>query len=145
MAAPAQASAAGTGTGTRVQSRILPPDEWEKLRSFPPFDQQGLPSPDFLEIAVVEVDGQVVAFWCMFTAPHLEPLWIQPEYRQHAGVARSLWTTVRQRLIAGQIPYAFSLIGDADFKENLPLAARLGFEAMPATPLFLDVATSKEW
>ena len=39
---------------------------------------------------VVEVDGRIVAYWMIWKALHLEPLWIHPDHRGNAGIGRAL-------------------------------------------------------
>lgn len=73
-----------------MRTRILAPDEWDRLEGteLPPL----LPyiSPDNAAMVVVEDEGKVVASLAVLRASHLEGLWISPDKRGNAGVARAL-------------------------------------------------------
>jgi hypothetical protein len=73
-----------------LRTRILPPEEWDRLKEteLPPL----LPyiSPDNAAMVVVEDGDKVVASLAVLRATHLEGLWIDPERRGNAGVARAL-------------------------------------------------------
>lgn len=42
-------------------------------------------------VVVVEQGSQIVACWALMRVWHLEGLWVHPEHRKRAGVARRLW------------------------------------------------------
>lgn len=70
-------------------ARILPPDEWSKLDTgFPPIGTTLRPEDS--QVIVIEDEGKIVASVGTFRVTHFESLWIHPEYRGNAGVARRL-------------------------------------------------------
>ena len=79
-----------------MTSRILPPDEWEKLAGteaealWPHLD------PDNSRVLVVEDGDRIVATWTALRVVHLECVWIDPEYRGAFGVVKRLLRGVRE-------------------------------------------------
>ena len=72
----------------KYQSRILPPEEFHKLAGLPL--HASVAGTEAL-VAVVEDDsGQVVATWAAITALHLEGLFVTPDCRHVAPVAKRL-------------------------------------------------------
>ena len=86
----------GGDATARLTTRVLPPDEWQRL---PEADLPALlayVAPEDVQVMVVEDRGQIVGCWAVLRMTHVEGLWIAPEYRGHVGVARRLLTaTVR--------------------------------------------------
>jgi ribosomal protein S18 acetylase RimI-like enzyme len=119
--------------------RDLPAEEWEKLRAFEPWATQGLPSEEHSRIIVAEQGGAIIAYWGIFTAIHVEPLWIHPDHRRRPGLVRRLWGSVVATLQGAGIRTAFACIADADAAQNVPLALRRGFERMPGDLYFVHV------
>lgn len=108
------------------------------MLAFQPFDTQGLPPPETTRIIVAELDGPgtpIIAYWCVFTAIHVEPVWIHPDHRGRAGLVRALWRTIRG-VLNGQS--AFACIFDADAPRSAPLARKLGMEKLPGDLYFLS-------
>lgn len=129
----------------KVTSRVLPPEEWEKLQRFEPWATYGLPSPDYHEFVVVEAgDGRILGYWCLHNAVHLEPLYLEPDARQKVAVVKELWKGVLGRLREAGVQSAHAIVGDRDVATNLPLATKLGFQVVPGQPLFLDLSQVKE-
>lgn len=93
---------------------------------------------------MVEEGGQILGYWCLYNAVHLEPLYLDPEARHRHGVVRALWGGVLGRMRELGITAAHATVGDADLATNLPLATKLGFQVIPGTALFLDVTGAKE-
>jgi len=90
---------------TAPVSRVLDPAEWaEKLvgTSLEPFIDRL--KPGVTDVVVVEVDGQVVACWAAMSMIHVEGLWVAEDFRGHAGVARSLISTMAEQLKAQGVP-----------------------------------------
>jgi len=85
------------GTPPSVVIRVLPPEEWDRLRTFPDF-LGGLPDPSHWRIIVAEDAGQILAYNCLYEAVHAEPLWIRPDHRHHAHLFRDLWRVTKQTL-----------------------------------------------
>lgn len=72
-----------------MKERLLNRTEWDKLKD------TGFPEivdvcPGNSEIAVVEDGDRIVAVLGVVVMTHFEGLWIDPEYRGNAGVARRL-------------------------------------------------------
>lgn len=135
-----------------IRSFLLPPAEIERLR------EAGGPlaevSPEQLQtaagrgaVAVVEVDGQIVAYWVVFYALHAEPLWVTPEQRKHPGVLRSLMETTRELIKDADEPVSFAIVGQEDLALHGVDPARLGFTRVPGDLYYLvmpGVDTPKE-
>ncbi len=125
-----------------MQSYILPPEQLERLREAggPLADRETYPTLDTLKdmaVAVVEVDGQIVAYWVTWYALHAEPLYIAEPARKHPAVARLLIEQVRDVLARSGELSAFATIEE----ENLPVvgayAGRLGFHRAPGALFYL--------
>lgn len=70
--------------------RILPTGEYERL----PDDFRAVvlaaPVGDVQVIVVERYDGEIVAHWAMVRIPHVEGVWIAPDYRKQPAVVRHL-------------------------------------------------------
>lgn len=123
-----ESSAATQVTSPTV--RVLPPEDWERLRDFEPFNLGGLPDPAAWRIIVAEqggVGGPIVAFVCLWGAIHCEPAWFDPAVRHHPKLFLGLWSEARRVLteeIGAQM--VFSTIDD-DKPELQALWERFGF------------------
>lgn len=107
--------------------RLLPQDEWHRLYSVPPFSegiQVSLSQHDSVIVAEDE-RGQIVGYWLMFYAMHVEPMWIAPAYRGRVGIIRRLWGAVQDRLRDLGLDLAFALINPGN--PAVDYAKRLGF------------------
>lgn len=92
-------------------ARLLPPEEWEKLRGFP-FAANGLPSPESGFVIVSETaDGQIVGIWSCLLQPFLDGLWVDPD---HTGsiIARTLLRSMKDQLLSLRVPVAFTIVSD---------------------------------
>lgn len=123
------ASAPTPPPGTPVE-RLLPVEEHYRLLEVWP---EGTPLPDPKRVlpVVVEVDGKIVAYWFIFVAFHVEPLWIAPEHRNSPGVAKALWAGVATELLKQGVPETYATISEDDLATNGPMAERLGFRPLP--------------
>lgn len=72
-------------------TRMLPPDEWPRLR------ETGCELPQLLQgaardgaVIVVEQDGAIVGTCLVLTCVHAEGLWIHPDHRLRPSVHRRL-------------------------------------------------------
>jgi hypothetical protein len=120
--------------------RELPPGEFPRLASVEPFDKLGFPNPQTSRVIVGEdLSGKVVAYWCVFAAIHVEPVWIAPEHRARPGLIRSLWGKVRAVLVASGEKIAFCNIFDEGLPVKEAMAARLGFQKLPGSLYFITV------
>lgn len=88
-----------TETRLTYQSRLLPREEWPRLvgteaETVWPY------LPETAQVLVVEHGPQIVGCWVLAPLFHVECLWIAPDHRKTASVARRLWREMR-RLIQG--------------------------------------------
>lgn len=96
--------------------------------------------PDLLadtSIAVVEVEGEIVAYWCAWYALHIEPLWVREDQRKHPAVIKGIVDEIHAIMDATPARSAFCLIDPADEATVLPYAQRLGFHAAPGNLYYL--------
>lgn len=80
-----------------MTTRILPPDEYDKLTGT---DAERL-VPHLTaatRVVVVEQDGQVIGCHLLQVVLHAEGLWIHPDHRGKTSVARRLWARVRSEV-----------------------------------------------
>jgi hypothetical protein len=56
--------------------RVLPPEEFHKLLTIPPYSAGGLPNPEYWRIVVVEREGDIVACCALFDTVHWDYFWI---------------------------------------------------------------------
>lgn len=78
-----------------MTTRILPPDEYPRLNGTEA--EQAWPLlTDAARVVVVEHDGAIVGCHLLQPVLHAECLWIHPDYRKKASVARRLWMGVRK-------------------------------------------------
>lgn len=118
--------------------RTLPHDEWPKLWDAPgPLPQwlQGkLPPAESTVITVIEdAEGKIRGYWVIFSAVHLEPLYLDEAVRHHPKAAVELMREVGENLKEYGVTAAFGIIGDADLETVAPMAQRAGFEQLPGT------------
>ena len=72
-----------------IATRILPPEEWDRL----PDDVRAFCAsvhPEDVAPVVVEDEGVIVARMLVLRAPFLESFWMAPERAGNAGVTRAL-------------------------------------------------------
>lgn len=125
-----------------IVTRVLDPDESAKAIAAGGPLQALSPDPDKLKqmsIAVVEVDGEIAAYWVAWYALHTEPLWIHPQWRRHAGVVKGIVQQMEQVILATGEPSAFCVVHDIDLNEVVPYAHRLGFYEAPGKLYYLLV------
>lgn len=83
-----------------MTSRILPPEEWDRLSDTDIPNILPHVGPTDMHIVVVEDEGRIVGCWALMPMLHLEGLWIAPEYRGRSSVARRLlkatWAEVKR-------------------------------------------------
>lgn len=121
-------------------ARILPPEEWEKLRAFP-FAANGLPSPESGFIVVSETaDGQIVGIWSCLLQPFLDGLWVDPE---HLGsiVARTLLRSMKDQLLTHGVPVAFTIVSD---EAVMAVAVKAGLHRAPGDLWILEQVIPQE-
>jgi hypothetical protein len=121
--------------------RELPPAEFPLLLASPLFQHFGLPDLTHTRAIVAQEagSGKLVAYWLIFDAVHVEPLWIAEEHRKRPGLARRQWKGVQDVLVETGTPTAYAMIAENDMAANLPQATRLGFRKVPGQLFFIDV------
>lgn len=127
------------------QVRELPAEEYPRLSTLSGplagiFTSGHLPSPDSTRFIIAEHAGQIVAYWPIFNAVHMEPLWIDPAHRGDGVIGRALIEGAVEALKGAHVGYAFAIIGDQDQPANGQMAERLGFDKVPGTLYGLDLS-----
>ena len=114
-----------------MTTRILPPDEWHRLR--PMWDAIDQVTPDALTVVVAEDDaGEIAGCWGLITLAHVEGIWIRPDHRARSVVLRKLWRAMRALVTGRQIG---AVITGADHEG---IGAMLtAMQAQPLPPQFL--------
>lgn len=123
-----------------IQTRTLAPDEIQKAidAGGPLADLQASPERMAeMAVAVVEVDGAVVAYWVCWYALHVEPLWIHPDWRKHPAVVGGIVGEMQKNAEATGEPAAFCVIEAENLLVVAPYAKRLGFYEAPGTLYYL--------
>lgn len=116
-------------------ARVLPADEWHKLRDFP-IATRGLPDPDTAALIVSEtVDGTIKGVWGCFLQPMLDGLWVAPDAR-HTLVAGQLLREMKALLATYGIATAFTVIQDPAV---MAIAHKAGFVPVPGDLWMLPV------
>lgn len=82
------------------RERILPVEEWPRLVGTELEPALAKLSPQTAQIVVVETDGQIVACWALLLLPHVEGVWVHPDYRNICSVTLRLWRGMRHALRA---------------------------------------------
>lgn len=126
------------GPGALVY-RELPVDEWNKITTVPQFAHGATPDPAAARVLVAQdqTTGNIVAYWFVFTAVHVEPVWIAEDYRHRPSVVRRLWSGVKRILTSINCDLAFCCVNyDAPWA-NASMAQRLGFRRLPTDLYFL--------
>lgn len=77
-----------------LTSRLLPPEEWPRLRGtlLDPAWQDFTPTD---QVLVVEDGGEIVGCVALFQRWHLEGCWLAPEHRGGVAAARHLWRRLK--------------------------------------------------
>jgi hypothetical protein len=133
-----------TGDPPRVRAYMLPMDQAERLREAGgPLAEADLSNMRSALLAVVEVDGQIVAYWPVWQATHAEPLWVAEAQRHNPAVIRAILAQVEQAMAILHDPLIFAIIGDADLLGSGHYAMRLGFTRVPGD-LFVLQRTPEE-
>lgn len=108
-------------------TRVLPVDEWERLRDLP-FGSQGLPDPQLAMIIVSEDPaGAIVGVWAAATQVMLDGLWVDPNHRD-TPIAGQLLRQMKALLTERAITTSFTLISDP---QVMALAVKAGFVRAP--------------
>ena len=124
--------------------RELPQEEWPQWEGKAPFDQTGFPHFPGSRVIVSESEGEIVGYWMVFPAWHVEPFWIHPDHRAKPGTLRKMWRAVRKTLEEVQAQMAFAVIMDRDLPGVGPQALGLGFKKVMGSLFFVSPADSKD-
>jgi hypothetical protein len=119
--------------------RVLPPEEWDKIRHIPPYDR-GVPTPEHWQPLVVEdADGAILGCCSIFDAVHWDCWWVDPTHPAKAGVFWSLISAGLQDLRDLGIGIAHVVIPE-DRPDLAALVERFGFEKAKGALYFCDPA-----
>jgi hypothetical protein len=115
--------------------------EWPRLQALGhPIFAERLPDPRATQILVAEdAEGAIIGYALAYQCVHLEPIWVQEEYRRKPGVVRRLWKGAAQMLQRAGITWAFATIAIQDAPSNQALAQHLGFTRLAADLYFLEI------
>lgn len=131
-------SSLATAPAPEVTIRELPAAEWERLRLGVPILAGELPDPNKTAVMVIEEAGEIVGWWFVFYAIHVEPMLIPPHLRKNPSVIRQLWGGVLNILDRAQANLAFAVIEDKDLPNgNADYAGRLGFQKLAGSLYFV--------
>jgi hypothetical protein len=98
-----------------------------------------------MAIAVVEVDDAIVAYWVLWYALHVEPLWIAPAYRKHPGVVGAIVEQMRETAEATGEAAAFCVIEESELAALVQsYATRLGFSEAPGSLYYVVLQPAAE-
>ena len=117
-----------------IRHYTLPPDQIARALEAggPLVDLQVDPEKlKTMSVAVVEVDGQIVAYWVCWYALHLEPLWIHEAHRKSPGVVAGIIDAMRQIAEGTGEPAGFCVIEAENLEVVSRYAERLGFQEAP--------------
>lgn len=95
-----------------MHTRILPASEWHRLAHTDLGSVITQCDPRDTQVIVVEHDGEIVGCWAALTIVAAEGVWVAPEHRGKASVARRLLTGMRR--LAKEARVAAVLTGAAD-------------------------------
>lgn len=126
-----------------ITRRTLAPEESQKaIDAGGPLHDLQLDATRLAEmsIAVVEVDGVIVAYWVVWYAMHLEPLWVHPDHRKSPAVIKNIVAQVQDIVVASEAPAAFCIVEDVEAGEAVAqYADRLGFQQAPGQLYYVVV------
>lgn len=127
-----------------MTSRVLPRVEWTRLQGteMERIAATALAQDVECYIFVVEDDsGAIIGCWCVFQAWHAEGIWIAPQHRKRAGVARRLLKMAS--LIAQQLGFS-SVMTAAQTDEVATLLDSAGARALPGLHFVMPLRKGEE-
>lgn len=126
-----------------ITRRTLAPEESQKaIDAGGPLQDLQLDATRLAEmsIAVVEDDGVIVAYWVVWYAMHLEPLWVREDHRSSPAVIKNIMRQVQEIVVASDAPSAFCVVEDVAAGEAVAqYADRLGFQKAPGQLYYVVV------
>jgi len=127
-----------------LTTRLLPPEEWDRLRAIEPFASKGLPrDPAEWRILVIERDGQLVGTCSLFTAVHWDCWWVDPAARGKGGVLFALLRAAMQLLATAQITTVYTGAEDGD-DDVAALLEHFGFTPASGRLFVLEMPVAQE-
>jgi hypothetical protein len=126
-----------------IRTYVLPKEDVERAA------EAGGPLADVLDwdhvrnnmaIPVVEIDGAIVAYWCLFYALHAEPLFVHEAWRKHPGVIGGIVEALMTEAYKTGERSLHVQIRPDDVEHIRPYAERLGFIHDPGE-MFYKVMT----
>lgn len=118
--------------------RMLPIEEWERLRNFGPFAEAGgvLPDPASAIVCVLENEhGAFVGSWMVRNMALLEGLFVAEEHRHSIVASKKLLLGMIGVLADQKVGQAMTLAGTPEIGR---LAIKAGFTKLPGVPFLLD-------
>lgn len=97
-----------------------------------------------MRIAVVEVDGRIVAYWVVWYALHVEPLWVHDDWRRHPGVIAGIVDQMQEVVEGTGESSAFCVIEAENAETVAGYAHRLGFFDAPGKLYYLVLQPDRE-
>lgn len=79
-----------------LTARVLPPEEWYRLKDTEAEQLAPRLNPVGTRVIVVEDEGEIVATWTLLQMVHAEGLWVKPSHRGSFGLARRLLGKMRE-------------------------------------------------
>lgn len=123
-----------------MTTRLLPPNEWDKLKETPLSVMVGCADPERVRVLVVEDDeGHLLGCWSLTAVLHAEGVWVREEERKRGAVHRRLLHGMRE--LVAQLG-ADGVWTGADTEEIATLIQRLGGQPMPFASFFLPLQRS---
>src|SRR5262245_49262788 len=116
----------------------LDASQWYRLLDFEPFASGGIPSPPHWRIVVAEDGGEIIAFTCLYTAVHYEPIWIDARHRHRPGLFAELWRQSKAICEECGVKLIFSVVSDT-LPQQQELVQRFGFHRAPGQLFLGDV------
>ena len=115
-----------------ITTRLLPPDEWDRLAALPPFCDSGLPNPAHWRVIVAEdTTGDIVGHCCLFDAVHWEGWHVAPEARGNPALIRGLIREGVEVLRDADVGGVFAMIDADQIGATRAMIERFGFTAAP--------------
>lgn len=130
-----------------IVARTLPPEEnYRAIEAGGPLQEVGIPPEQLarMSVAVVEVDGVIVAYWVVWYALHVEPLWIREDHRKSVAVVKGLVDAMHGIVEASGEAAAFCVIDPENWATVGDYAERFGFYEAPGRLYYLVVQPPAE-
>lgn len=130
-----------------IRAYLLPTDQASRaLEAGGPLADLGATNETLAKmiVAVVEVDGRIVAYWVIWKALHVEPLWVEEAYRKHPAVIKGIVEAMQEGVVLTGEPSAFCVIEQENAEVVAQYATRLGFVPAPGSLYYLVPVPQEE-